>query len=733
MAGMRGLMVFLLLGGGEAPEVSFNREVMAVLSKAGCNQGVCHGNRYGKGGFKLSLRGQDPDLDFLALSRDVFARRANRLEPEKSLILLKPTGQVPHQGGVRFPVRSPEYEILRRWIGGGLRADPAGVPGLERLEVTPREATVIEPADSVEVRARALFSDGTSRDVTRIAVFEPLDPLAAADPDGRVVLGGPGETVVLVRYLHCQEPVRLARVPARPGFAFRAPPAANFIDELIFAKLRSLKIEPSPVAGDSVFLRRAHLDLLGMIPTAEEARAFVSDSRHDKRARLVDELLERPEFAEFWALKWSDLLRNEERALDFKGVQSFYHWIRRSIAEGKPLDRFARELIAGRGSTYQNPAANFYRANRDPFSRAEAAAEVFLGTRLQCARCHNHPFDRWTQDDYYGWTALFARVRYKVLFNLRRDKNDDHEFVGEQVVWMAHEGEVNDPRTGRPAPPRFLGEAGSTPGEKRDRLEDLADWITGPNTLFARTQANRIWYHLMGRGLVEPVDDFRASNPPSNPALLDALSRELVERRFDLRHLIRLITASQTYRLSSQPNETNRDDLQNFSRALVRRLDAEQLLDSQNRVAGVPSKFNGYPLGVRAAQLAGVEAVRSRDQRPTSADQFLASFGKPPRLLTCECERSGGSTLAQAFQLLSGPVLRQSLSHPRNRLGGLLESGKTTAELVDDLYWTALSRPPGGEERRAGAEYLDEAGDRRSALEDLAWALLNSKEFLLRP
>jgi hypothetical protein len=538
--------------------------------------------------------------------------------------------------------------------------------------------------------------------------------------------------VVLVRYLHCQEPVRLARVPARPGFAFRAPPAANFIDELVFEKLRRLKIEPSQVSDDRLFLRRAHLDLLGMIPTAAEARAFAADPRPDKRARLVDDLLERPEFAEFWALKWSDLLRNEERSLDFKGVQGFYHWIRRSILEGKPLDRFARELIAARGSTYQNPAANFYRAIRDPLSRAEAAAEVFLGTRLQCARCHNHPFDRWTQDDYYSWAALFARVRYKVLFNLRRDKNDEHEFVGEQVVWMSREGEVNDPRTGRPAAPRFLGDAARSPRTDRDRLEELADWITGPDTRFARTQANRIWYHLMGRGIVEPVDDFRASNPPSNPALLDALSRELVEHRFDLRHLIRVIMTSQTYGFSSRPNATNVDDVQNFSRALVRRLDAEQLLDSQNRVAGVPSKFNGYPLGVRAAQIAGVEAVRSRDQRPTYADQFLASFGKPPRLLTCECERSGSSTLAQAFQLLSGPALRESLSHPRNRLAALLESGRPPGEVVEELYWSALGRPPAAAERRAAEAYLEEASDRRSALEDLAWALLNSQEFLLR-
>jgi hypothetical protein len=494
-----------------------------------------------------------------------------------------------------------------------------------------------------------------------------------------------------------------------------------------------LRVQPSPLCSDSVFLRRAYLDALGILPTMAEARAFLSDTRPDRRALLIDRLLQRAEFADFWALKWSDLLHNEEKTLDRKGVGSFHHWIRQCIAEGRPLNEFARDLIAARGSTYSHPAANFYRALRDPQERAEAAAQVFLGVRLLCARCHNHPFDRWTQNDYWSLAACFARVQYRIVENRRRDRLDSHEFDGEQIVWMAREGEVKNPRTGEVMPPRFLGAAMPSLGPSSDRLQALADWVARPdNPLFARTQVNRIWYHLMGRGIVEPIDDFRASNPPANAPLLDALTRDFVAHRFDLRSLVRTIMNSRTYQLAAAPNETNRDDEANFSRALVRPLQAEQLLDALAQVTGVPVKFTGYPLGLRAGQLPGVRAARQRDQGTGMGEKFLKQFGKPDRLLSCECERSDDTTLGQAFQLITGEMINHMLSEPNNRLGKLLAIHRSDREIVEELYLAALSRYPTGKELQAAVESLREAKDRRTAVEDLAWGLVNAKEFLLR-
>src|SRR5262245_13351220 len=496
---------------------------MAVLSKAGCNAGACHGNAKGKAGFKLSLRGEDPELDYKALTRDMLGRRTNPTDPDQSLILLKPTAQLAHEGGQRFKPDSAEYRILRQWIVSGTPPDPAGTLMLERIEVSPAEKILTDPDKELQLRAHAFFSDGSRRDVTEMAVYESANGLAKVSHDGLVDREGMGETTVLVRYLRAQVPVRLAFIPARTEFVWKTPPANNYIDEHVFAKLRTLRMNPSESCTDNEFIRRAYLDLLGLIPTVEEARAFVTDKRHDKRARVIDELLERQEFADFWALKWGDLLRAEERLLDRKGIETFHRWIRQGIAEHKPMDQFARELIDARGSTYQNPGANFYRAIRDPMARAEAVAQVFLGTRLQCAQCHNHPFDRWTQDDYYDWAGLFARVNYKVLENRRRDNNDGHEFKGEQIVYLANKGEVKNPRRGKAAEPRFLGEtrsAGFQPavspiskrlafrtdgtvghsasahatrnGESdpdRNPLNALATWLTSPdNPLFARAQ-----------------------------------------------------------------------------------------------------------------------------------------------------------------------------------------------------------------------------------------------------
>ncbi len=726
------LAVSLLSAATNAAErVSFRNDVQAVLSKAGCNQGTCHGNANGKGGFKLSLRGEDNDYDFNILSREVFARRVNPFDPDQSLVLLKATMAVAHEGGLRFSKDSAEYSTLRRWIADGLATDAPGTPVVTRIEVSPVEKILVEPSREMQIAAEAFFSDGSRRDITTLAVYEPSNPSVTVSHDGLVRSDKTGEVTVNVRFLRQQVPVRLTFVPARPGFAWKNPPRNNFIDEHVFTKLRQLRTNPSELAGDTVFLRRAYLDLLGLPPTADEAKAFLSDRRKDKRARLIDALLERPEFADYWAIKWADLLRVEEKSLDRKGVQNFHHWIRQSFAENKPLDQFAREIIASRGSTYAQPAGNWFRSLRDPVSRAEATAQVFLGTRLLCAQCHNHPFDRWTQDDYFNWTSLFARVQYRVLENNKRDRLDSHEFVGEQVVVMARDGEVKNARTGKDAAPRFLG--ADAVGDDADRLEALAVWLTSAeNPRFAKSQVNRVWFHLMGRGIVDPIDDFRPTNPPSHPALLDALAKDFVAHKFDLRYLIRLIMNSRAYQLASEPNDTNRDDEVNYSHVVPRRLAAEQMLDAQHQALGVPPKFTGYPVGLRAAQIPGVAAVSRREGRASMDDKFLTVFGKPMRLLTCECERSGETTMNQAFQFVTGPAINELLSAPDNRLGKMLAANKSPGEMMDELYWTALNRPPTDKELRENVTYLDKAKDKRAALEDITWGLLNAKEFVLR-
>src|SRR5260370_26146993 len=447
----------------QAESISFRNDVMAVLSRAGCNQGVCHGNQNGKNGFKLSLRGEDPVWDYSALTRDMLGRRVNKDHPAESLILLKPTVAIPHEGGKRFPVDSLEYRIVAGWIAAGMPPDSPDAPALRRIAVTPGEQILFGPDARVQLRVQATFSDNAVRDITRLAVYEPSNPNVEISSQGEVTnplargaSKGLMETSILVRYLDRRAAVQLAFVPNRPNFQWREIPESNYIDHHVFGKLRALRIPPSSVCSDAVFLRRAYLDVLGILPTPEEVRAFLNHQHSDKRARLIDQLLNRPEFADFWALKWSDVLHSEEKTLDRKGVQAFHRWIRDCIAERKPLNEFARELIAAKGSSYRQPATNFYRALRDPQSRAEAFGEVFLGIRLQCAKCHNHPFDQWTQKDYYSLSAFFARIRYKILENNRTDRLDSHEFDGEQIVWEAKQGEIERPRSHEAISPPFL-------------------------------------------------------------------------------------------------------------------------------------------------------------------------------------------------------------------------------------------------------------------------------------
>jgi hypothetical protein len=728
------LVVFFLPSSALAGPVSFATEVAAVLSRAGCNQGSCHGNLNGKGGFKLSLRGEDPAWDFRVLTRDTLGRRVDPLRPEQSLLLQKPAGQLPHEGGRRFGPESVEYRLLRDWIAQGCNNDLATTARPTSLQVEPQSPILREPIKSTQIRVRAAFPDGL-RDVTHLAVFEPTNLALRVARDGAVEGDAPADGVVLVRYLHLQVPVRLTFVPARsdyPGIGNLRP--ANFIDEHLFAHWKALRLVPSELTTDREFLRRVYLDTLGLLPTVAETKAFLVDERADKRARLIDTLLQRPEFADTWALKWADLLRNEEKALDSHGVRVFHEWIRHAIAQGEPLNEFARDLLAGRGSSYGDPASNYYRALRDPYTRAETTAQVFLGVRLQCAKCHNHPFERWTQDDYHGFAAFFARVQYRIVENNRRDKFDKHEFVGEQIIYVDRTSELNHPRTGAPVAPRFPGTPGPDLAPQGDRLQALADWVADPkNPYFARAQVNRVWFHLMGRGLVDPLDDFRATNPALCEPLLDALARDFAENGFDLRHAVRKILNSRAYQLSTRPARPDQPEAEvNFACAAVRPLPAEVLLDALAQVTGSPVAFAGVPAGTRAGQLPGVPVRRERGAAPAPGERFLTAFGKPVRSLSCECERSDEPTLNQALQRLNGSLLEQLLQAPNNVLGRRLGSHPPET-ILDDLFLAALSRPPTPAERSRALQVIRQTRTPRLGLEDVLWGLLNSKEFLLRP
>lgn len=711
----------------------FSVDVMPVLSKLGCNLGTCHGNLNGKGGLKLSLRGQDPEFDFAALVRYGRGRRTNISASEKSLFLRKATGSVAHGGGTRLDVDSPTYRVLSQWVKSGAKGPAADDPHLVRLDVEPAQAIVIDPQRRLPIRVEAHFSDGTSRDVTDTACYELSNLNAAVDLQGVVTREKFGETTLIVRFMQVQRPVPIAFIESRPNFEWNDPVEFNEIDRHVFAKLKRLRINPSTLCNDSTFVRRAYLDAIGRIPTALEAKRFVHDTDVNKRSHLVDQLLVRPEFADFWAMKWADVLRTEEKVLDTKGVEVFHGWIRDGLAMGRPLDEFVRSLITATGSTFASPPANFYRANRDPSTRGETTARLFLGTRLQCAKCHNHPFDRWTQEDYYRWSSLFSQLDYDMGDNKRQDKLDKNEFAGDQTVRVAKQAEMRNPATNQVALPKLLGGDALNEAAMDDRLATLATWLTSrENKLFVQSQSNFIWYQLMGRGIVDPIDDFRLTNPASNPPLLESLANKFADSGFDVRSLVSQIMKSRTYQLSGEPNATNTNDETSYSRAYVRRLPAEVILDMQSDLLDSPADFLGYTSGIRAVQIPGVRSKMSRKHRPRPGDRFLKTFGKPDRIMACDCERSNETTLKQVLVLI-GDGLNGRLAEPTNRISRLASSPSTDAEVIDELYWTALSRPPSERERSAALEMIDISSDNRAvALQDIAWALLNAKEFLFR-
>lgn len=699
--------------------IHFEHEVLPALTKAGCNQGACHGTPTGKNGFRLSLRGYDPALDFRTLTREADARRTNRLDPDASLVLLKGSGAVTHQGGQRFTPQSLPYRVLRDWVAEGLRPTPEGSPALDHIEVTPTDRVLDDPACSQQLAVRAHFRDGSVKDITRLARYAASDEtLADIDTFGRVRRKKRGEVTVLVHYESQVATSRLVFLEPVPGFAWVDPPAHNFVDRHLFAKLKLLRIKPSELADDATFARRVFLDVIGLPPTPDELRAFLDDKGADKRGRLIDALLARPEYVDFWALKWSDRLGCNQRFTGFKGAYSYHRWIRDQVAANVPLDQFVRAIVTAKGPNYTNPPASFYRRIRTPDEAAESVSQLFLGVRLQCAKCHNHVAERWTQDDYYGFAAFFSQVRYKKgpqFFEL---------YNKEETVYLDPSGEVVQPRTRATMPPKALATGAAKVAEGQDRREALADWLVTPsNPFFAKAAVNRLWYHVFGRGIVDPVDDIRDSNPPASAELLQALADDFVAHGFDAKHTLRTILNSRAYQLASTPNAFNADDARYFSHASVRLLSAEQLLDAASQATGVAERLFHLPPGTRAAQVPDGEF----------AHPFLRTFGQPPRSVACECERASDSTLEQALQIVGGRTLHAKIVAPENRIGRLLKAGADNSKLADELFLATLGRFPSTDERALALARFDApSADRRRVAEDLLWSLFNHPEFLFQ-
>lgn len=713
VAGQETLVPVVASGQAAREPVSFQYGALVALSKQGCNSGACHGSPSGKGGFRLSLRAYDPELDIYTLAREDLQRRVNLLDPQASLVLAKPTMAVAHGGGLKLTADDPAYRLLHDWIAEGCRVDPVESPRCVRVGVYPPERTLHYPATTQQVIALAHFSDGSIRDISDIAIYSSSDEaVAAVDVRGRIQAKDRGEAAILVRYLDQLETCRMTFLRDVEGFAWNNPPENNFVDRHVFAKLEQMQILPSELCTDDEFIRRANLDVIGELPTTAETRAFLADANPWKRAKLIDALLERPEYATFWALKWGDLLRLGNKRVTPAGVHKFHHWLVSAVERNMPYDEFARALLTASGSTFANPAANYYRTAADTNECTETTSQVFLGVRIQCAKCHNHPFERWTQDNYYGIGAFFNRIERK-----------PGTAPDELVVFASREGEITQPRTGKQMLPwlPLRGEA-AIPAEE-DRRRAFADWLTQPNNpFFARVAVNRIWGHVMGRGIVEPVDDFRDSNPPANAPLLDALAVDFAGHGFDWKHTLRTVLNSRTYQLSSRKNVFNGQDVKYASHASTRLQTAEQLLDSICAVTGVAEKYQGLPAGVRATQLPS----------PDVDHPFLKTFGQPARETACQCERGSDSNLSQALQLINGPLVHAKLKDENNRFRKLAAAGRNDHEIVTELYLAAFCRPPSAEELAVADRHLAATGDRMSGLEDLCWAIVNANEFLFQ-
>ena len=689
--------------------ISFHLDVMPVFMRAGCNTGSCHGAARGKDGFNLSLFGFDPVGDHYRVTREEGTRRINLARPEASLLIEKAIGSVPHTGGKLFDADSQYYRTLVRWIEAGVPLDEGQPPHVTDLDIYPPKA-VIEGADNTQqFIARARYSDGTDRDVTDLAVFMTSnDNSAPVTADGLVTADSRGEAFVMGRFETKTVGSQVLVLPLDMPYI---PPAitGNYVDQLVGDKLKRLRILPSEICTDEEFLRRVTIDITGTLPTEDEYIAFMADTDPGKRAALIDRLLDRKEFAEIWAMKWSQLLMvKSSNQVSYKAMFLYSNWLTDKIASEVPLDEMVRELLSASGGTFNQPATNFYQIERDTLKTAENVAQVFMGFRTQCAQCHNHPFDRWTMDDYYSFAAFFSQIGRKT--------GEDYR---ETVVFNTGSGAVRNPLGNRQMEPKFLG--GEQPDVAgKDRRAVLADWLTSSdNPYFATNVANRVWAHFFGLGIVEPVDDIRVSNPPSNPELFEELGRRLVEYKFDFKQLVRDICNSEAYQRSFIRNESNQHDERNFAHAGVRRIPAEQMLDCLNQVTETQEKFRGLPLGSRAVQIAD----------GTTTNYFLTSFGRAPRETVCDCEATTDPSLSQALHMLNGDAV-----HGKIQRGAvvkkLLDAGQTPAQVVETLYVRCLARKPTAEEVEQLTTVASQAANPQLGLEDVMWAILNSREFL---
>ena len=702
---------------GQLRPVHFENDILPILSRYGCNMSACHGKAEGQNGFKLSVFGSEPAADYSALTKESRGRRLFLADADRSLVLLKAAGQLPHGGGLRIKAGSREYSTVRDWIATGVPIGDPQAARVLRIDITPRER-ILDSGARQQLRVIATYTDGRQTDVTDLTRYQSNnDGLATVDETGWVEVGkSPGQVAIMAIYQGSVAVFQALLPRFDPAFEFPEHDPTNFIDRLVEDKLRSLNIAPSQLCADSEFIRRVSIDLIGTLPTADEVRAFLDDGRSDKRLKYVERLLERPEYVDYWAQQWADRLRVDRRALGHKGAYEYFRWIRQGIAENKPIDRFARELITASGRVDQSPQARFFQVSGNPGETASTLSQVFLGVRIACAQCHHHPFDRWEQDDYYGMAAYFQPVTRKATNR------------GEMLVTTGL-AKATNPRSGQevlahpltvrlPAEPPAEPPAGPPAGDAR---KSLAEWMTSAdNPWFARNIANRLWAHLMGRGLVEPVDDLRDTNPPSNPQLLDALAKELVVQQFDVKKMLLTITMSKTYQRSSHPNRTNELDEQNYSRALLRPMDAEVLLDAICDVAGIGEKFEGLPSGYRAIQLWDSEVDH----------YFLKLFGRPTRKTACVCERNSEPNVGQVLHVLNSPEIQSKLAHEAGRIARLSDSISDDGALAEEAYLTCLSRRPTSEERQLAIDYLSTSASRRAGLEDLVWTLLNTLEFV---
>jgi hypothetical protein len=717
-----------------AGEPSFELDVVPILSKAGCNGGGCHGALAGKAGFRLSLFGYDPAADYLAITRDARGRRIDLADPGSSLLLTKPTTALAHKGGKRLDVGSDDYALLAAWIEAGCPGPRAGEKKLVGIDLGPTESRAA-PGATVPLMVTARYDDGSTRDVTRWARFTSADEtIATVDAAGRVGVIGHGEGAVTAWF---SSQIAVARVVAPfphdvPAAAYAAAPRANLIDDLNLAQLERLHLEPTPPCDEATFLRRAYLDTIGRLPTPEEVHGFLADRSPAKKQRLVALLLARPEFIDYWTYKWSDILLVSGAKLRPAAVDAYWQWIRDHVAAGTPWDRLVRELVTARGSSVENGATNFFAVHQDPETLAENTAQAFLSLSINCAKCHNHPLEKWTNDQYYAFANLFARVRAKGWGGEAREGD------GARTLYVESRGDLLQPRTGRPQPPAPLDGQPLPMDDAGDRREALARWLTAAdNPYFTRAIVNRVWANFFGVGLVEPVDDLRATNPASNERLLAALCTFTIEHGYDLEELMRLILLSETYARSSVPLPANMADRRWFARAYPKRLMAEVLADAIADVTGI---HDAYTETVRAdgstEETAGYDAdTRALELRDSTVkSSFLDTFGRNAREITCECERSSQPSLVQALHLSNGTTLNDKLAAKTGRVTQILATDPTPQALVRDAWLRTLSRPPSDAERKPFEEMLAAASaeERRAIVEDMYWSLLTSREFLFR-